>query len=250
MPAKSLNGIVIGYSDYRDHDRMLTLFTAEEGRVDCKARNCRKPTAPFLACSQPFVYGEYTVFFSQNRGTLNNCEIKENFYPLREDPDRFLTASAIARLCQSVIEPEMQNDNLFSLLYYSLSFLAYTDTDPRDLLCAFLVHFLDRIGYRPTLTFCAKCRRDVRADDILFFSPQAGGTVCTVCVQGEGRISKLALEAMRRMLLLPDEDLKKVNLPEKVRKELLKTLISCIEEVLGREDRGLQILQEIEQTMP
>ena len=246
MPAKSLNGIVIGYSDYRDNDRMLTLFTAEEGRVDCKARNCRKPTAPFLACAQPFVYGEYTIFFTQNRGTLNSCEIKENFYSLREDPDRFLTASALARLCQSVIEPDMPNEQLFSLLYYTLSFLAYSDTDPRDLLCGFLIHFLDRIGYRPALTFCAKCRRDVRADSILFFSPEAGGTVCAACVQGERRISKLALEAMRRMLLLSDEDLKKIRLTKELRTELKQILTESIEEALGKEDRGVKILYEME----
>lgn len=246
MPAKSLNGIVIGYSDYRDNDRMLTLFTAEEGRVDCKARNCRKPTAPLLACSQPFVYGEYTVFFSQGRGTLNNCEIRENFYALREDPDRFLAASAAARLCQSVVEPDMPNGPLFSLLYYSLSFMAYAETDPRDLLCGFLIHFLDRIGYRPALTFCAKCRRDVRADDEFFFSPQAGGTVCMSCMQGDRRISKIALEAMRRMLLLSDEDLKKIRLTSELRKELMHILSDCIEEALGREDRGVQILREIE----
>lgn len=245
MPAKSLNGIVIGYSDYRDNDRMLTLFTAEEGRVDCKARNCRKPTAPLLACAQPFVYGEYTVFFSQDRGTLNSCDIKENFYSLREDPDRFLAASACARLCQSVIEPEMPNETLFSLLYYTLSFLAYADIDPKDMLCGFLVHYLDRIGYRPALTFCAKCRRDVRADSILYFSPQAGGTVCAACVQGEKRISKLALEAMRRILLLPDEDLKKIRLTEELRDELMRILTDTVEEALGREDRGVQILREI-----
>ena len=245
MPAKSLNGIVIGYSDYRDNDRMLTLFTAEEGRVDCKARNCRKPTAPLLACTQPFVYGEYTVFFSQNHGTLNSCDIIENFYPLREDPDRFLAASVIAKLCQSVVEPEMPNEQLFSLLYYVLSFLAYGDTDSKDLLCGFLAHFLDRIGYRPALTFCAKCRRNVRADEVFFFSAHAGGTVCADCVQGERSISKLSLEAMRRILLLSDDELKKIRLTETLRQELLRILADCIEEALGREDRGTQVLREI-----
>ena len=99
MAAESVNGIVISYTDYRDNDRMLTLFTVERGRIDCKARNCRKPTAPLLACAQPFVYGEYTLFFSNDRATVNNCDIKESFYALREDPDRFMIASAVVRLC-------------------------------------------------------------------------------------------------------------------------------------------------------
>ena len=71
MASESLNGIVLSYSDYRDNDRILTLLTIEKGRVDCKVRNCRKPTAPFLACSQLFVYGEYTIFTTKQRTTLN-----------------------------------------------------------------------------------------------------------------------------------------------------------------------------------
>ena len=50
MADLTLRGMVIRTVDYRDNDRILTLFTAEQGRVDAKARNCRKATSPLLAC--------------------------------------------------------------------------------------------------------------------------------------------------------------------------------------------------------
>ena len=53
MADRTLRGMVIRTVDYRDNDRILTLFTAEQGRVDAKARNCRKATSPLLACTQP-----------------------------------------------------------------------------------------------------------------------------------------------------------------------------------------------------
>ncbi len=245
MAAESVNGIVISYTDYRDNDRMLTLFTVERGRIDCKARNCRKPTAPLLACAQPFVYGEYTLFFSNDRATVNNCDIKESFYALREDPDRFMIASAVVRLCLSAVEPDTPNEPLFSLLYHTLSFLAYADSQPKDLLAAFLIHFLDRIGYRPTLTHCAVCHRDVRGDDVLFFEPDAGGTVCVACPHGRKPVHKLALEAMRRMLLLSDEDLQRVRLPPSIQGEVLLLLHSVCEEVFGKSDRCVQLLEQV-----
>ena len=62
MADLTLRGMVIRTVDYRDNDRILTLFTAEQGRVDAKARNCRKATSPLLACAQPFVYGEDQLF--------------------------------------------------------------------------------------------------------------------------------------------------------------------------------------------
>ena len=99
-------GMVIRTVDYRDNDRILTLFTAESGRVDAKARNCRKATSPLLACTQPFTYGEYQLFFHKNKYVIDQGEVLESFYPLREDVGRFAAASLCAALCLEGVQAE------------------------------------------------------------------------------------------------------------------------------------------------
>lgn len=245
MPTECVQAIVTGYTDYRDNDRMLTLFSMERGRIDCKARNCRKPTAPLLACAQPFVFGEFELFFHNDRVTVNGCELKESFYPLREDVDRFMTAAAITRLTNAVIEREAPDTELFSLLYHVLSFLSYSASEPKDLLIAFLTHFLDHAGYRPSLTHCAVCRRDVRSDAVLYYSARAGGAVCSACPHEGKQVSKLALEAMRRILLLGDEDLVRVVLKDPLRKELLPLLRASCAQLFGESDPALSLLDQL-----
>ena len=245
MPTECLEAIVTGYTDYRDNDRMLTLFSAERGRIDCKARNCRRPTAPLLACAQPFVFGEFELFMHSDRISVNGCDVRETFYPLREDVDRFMTASAVTRLVNAVIERESPDRELFSLLYHILSFLAYTESDPKDLLIAFLMHFLDHVGYRPSLTHCAVCARDIRADAVLFYSAKIGGAVCSACPHEGKPVSKLALEAMRRILLLPHDALSRVALKEPLRRELLCILRNSIVQVLGETDGAVALLDQI-----
>ncbi len=244
MPTVCTNAIVTGYTDYKENDRILTLFTLEHGRVDCKARNCRKPTAPLLSCAQPFVYGEFELYMGNERATVNGCDVKESFYPIREDVDRFLIASAVTQLCGNAIEHDAPNPPLFSLLYHTLSYLAYGDCVPQDLLCGFLIRYLDRLGYCPSLTACASCHRDVRSDAVLYFVPRAGGVVCAACPHGTKPVSRLALEAMRRMLLLEDEELQKIVLKEPLRAELLALLTATIEEVLG-DDRAVRTLHQL-----
>ena len=246
MPTEIVQAIVTGYTDYRDNDRMLTLFSAQRGRIDCKARNCRKPTAPLLACAQPFVFGEFELFTHSERTTVNGCELRESFYPLREDVDRFMIASVATQLCNSVIEHDAPDEALFSLLYHTLSFLAYSESDPKDLLFAFLLHYLDHAGYRPSLTRCAVCRRDIRADVVLYYSADAGGAVCAACPHGGKPVSKLALEAMRRILMLSDEELVRVKLPEAVREELFPILRSSCAKMLGENDRAIALLDQIQ----
>ena len=245
MPTECIKAIVTGYTDYRDNDRILTLFSAERGRVDCKARNCRKPTAPLLACAQPFVFGEFELFTNSDRSSVNGCDLRETFYPLREDVDRFMAASAATQLCNAVIERESADQQLFSLLYHVLSFLAYTECNPKDLLIAFMLHFLDHAGYRPSLTRCAICRRDVRQDPVLFYSAEAGGVVCNACPHGGKQVSKLALEAMRRMLLLTHDELNRVVLKDALQSELFAILRNSCAHLLGESDRAVQLLDQI-----
>lgn len=245
MPTELTQAIVTGYTDYKDNDRMLTLFSASHGRIDCKARNCRKPTAKLLACAQPFVFGEFELFVNNDRVTVNACDVRETFYPLREDVDRFMTASVCTQLCNTVIEHESADEQLFSLLYHVLSFLAYSDSDPNDLLIAFLLHYLDHAGYRPSLTRCAICRRDVRADTVLYYSAEAGGVVCAACPHSGKKVDKLVLEAMRRILLLPHEELRRVVLKPELRDAMLPLLKNACLRMLGQNDRSAALLDQI-----
>ena len=245
MPTELTQAIVTGYTDYRDDDRMLTLFSAERGRIECKARSCRKPTSKLLSCAQPFVFGEFELFSNKDRTTVNGCDVRETFYPLREDVDRFMTASVCTQLCNSVIEQESPDEALFSLLFHTLSFLAYSASDPKDLLIAFTLHYLAHAGYRPSLTRCAVCRRDIRADAVLFYSADAGGAVCAACPHGGKPVGKLALEAMRRILLLTDEDLVRVVLKDDLRAELLPILRNSCARMLGENDRSIALLDQM-----
>ncbi len=225
MADLTLRGMVIRTVDYRDNDRILTLFTAEQGRVDAKARNCRKPTSPLLACTQPFAYGEYQLFYHKNKYIVDQGEVLESFYPLREDVGRFAAASLCAAMCLEGVQAEEASREIFSLLYHTLSFLTYGENDPRDLAACFLIRFLSLAGYRPAITRCAVCGRDLREDPVIRFLPDRGGAVCAACSPVGRRIGKTALEAMRRMLLLDDDQLGRVKLKEELRSEILSHLL-------------------------
>ena len=225
MADLTLRGMVIRTVDYRDNDRILTLFTAEQGRVDAKARNCRKPTSPLLACTQPFAYGEYQLFYHKNKYIVDQGEVLESFYPLREDVGRFAAASLCAAMCLEGVQAEEGSREIFSLLYHTLSFLTYGENDPGDLAACFLIRFLSLAGFRPAITRCAVCGRDLREDPVIRFLPDRGGAVCAACSPVGRRIGKTALEAMRRMLLLDDDHLGRVRLKEKLRSEILSHLL-------------------------
>ncbi len=248
MAFLTVTGIVTRYANYQDNDRILTLFTREMGRIDAKARGCRRQKSPLLACAQPFVFGEYQLFSSKDRYVVDQCDIRETFYPLREDIVKFTAANVMLSLSGLGVQERQPNAELFSLLYHCLSFLCYGESAAIDLALCFTTRYFEVIGFRPAITSCAHCGTDLRMHKELRFHPQAGGALCLDCARVENRgevVSGLTLEAMRRMLLLQDTELDRVRLPEAVRRELFSLLEGYCAAVLERENKPLSALRSL-----
>lgn len=238
MALITVNGIVTRYANYRDNDRILTLLTRERGLISVASRGCRRPKSPLLPASELFVSGEFVLFSNREKYTLQSCDVQESFYPLREDVERFAAGAYMLALANGGAATEQPNEALLSLLLYALSFTAYSSCVPLDLALCFAVRCLNILGYSPAVTRCASCGRDLRTEQALHFSAAAGGALCTNCTHGFKAdampVSALSLEAVRRMLLLSDQEMNKVRLPDRVRKELKHAVNGYAEHVLER----------------
>ena len=242
MALCTVNGIVVRYANYRDNDRMLDILTAEMGLVSAVARGCRRQKSPLLCACELFVYGEFVLFGAKDRFSVNACDVRETFYPLREDMGRFAAGMYMLSLVQSGATAGEQARAQLSLLYHALSFTAYTDLNPTDTAIVFAVRYLSLLGFRPSLTQCAVCGRDLTRQSKLVFSAEAGGAACAACAPRGQQVSALSLEAVRRMLLLEDGNINKVRLPEQVRSELKHLVNEYAEHVLERRFKAMDAL--------
>lgn len=174
--------IVLRYSDYRDHDRMLTLLTPNYGTIDVISRGCKRPKSSLLSGSELFVSGEYTIYAGNERNTLTSFVLDDNFYPLRLDNYILTCATYMASLCAvSVPVGESAND-IYALLLKGLYYLSYDhDCNPLSTTTAFLLHLADKLGYRPRLTTCVHCLTKLNLDGSAAFDITAGGLCCPEC---------------------------------------------------------------------
>lgn len=242
MSLLTLSGIVTRYADYRDNDRMLTILT-EQGSIGAAARGCRRPNSPLLSASELFVYGEFVLFEKQGKHSVNACDVRESFYPLRQDMDSFYAAAHMLEMANGLAEDGANCGELLKLLYYALTYTAYTDCHPIDMALVFTAKSLAVMGYTPAIIHCAACGEDLRGLPRMGFDPASGGAVCGGCMAPDcKKITPLSLEALRRMLLLTPEDIKKVTLPEETRTELRSALVGYGEYVLERKLRSLSRL--------
>ncbi|MBQ8094044.1 MAG: DNA repair protein RecO [Clostridia bacterium] len=188
MAQIKINAIVIGRTDYRDNDRILALFSPTLGRIDAIARRAKSPKSPLLSASELFCSGEYVLFQSKEHATVVSCQVTDAFYPLREDYERFSHGTLMLEMSRVVVQPEQENERFFLHLLRSLAHLAYGGYPPKSVTAVFMMGLLSLNGFRPVVTRCASCGRQIPASeqqtgsaDPAWFSVKAGGLLCREC---------------------------------------------------------------------
>lgn len=232
MAFEICTGIVLRFTDYKENDRILTVLTRECGLVSLTARGVRsKSKTVSNTVKDAYCCGEFVIYERGGIQYVSSSSIIEAFYPIREDYDRLLAAAQIARLTLKLAS-DRADEALYTLLYQSLSFLAYGNADPRDLTLVFAAKALALAGYEPRLTGCASCGAPVTGEKRIAFSFSHGGSLCPACRTDEKEYSALALEAFRRMFRLEGRDMDRVRLPDSAREELNKLIFDYAEFVL------------------
>ena len=183
MPSVTTQGIVLRHADYREHDRMLTLLTPLQGRVEALCRGCRRLGSPLLPASEFFTMGEYVLYTGKGRMTVTSFKLVENFYPLRMDWDRLRYASYLLSVAEAAAQPGERSLEHFTLLARSLSRLAYGDHAYKAVSAAYLLHFSSVSGYRPRLSHCVRCGKPMPDDAMRVFDIENGGPVCSSCAE-------------------------------------------------------------------
>ncbi len=86
------DAIVIRSVEYKDSDKILTLFSPDSGKISACAKGVRKKDSKLKSAAQIFNYGSYEL--THEGGTVTGCLTKESFFKVTEDSACFYAAGA------------------------------------------------------------------------------------------------------------------------------------------------------------
>ena len=188
--------VVLRHADWGEADRLLTLYTREQGMVRALAKGARKVTSRKAGHLQPFT--QITVQLAKGRDLLivTQVETVNAFLPLHDDLTKTSYAAYVVELLlRFSYEDEGANPSLYRLLVETLSRIE-KEADAWLSVRYYEMRFLDAVGFRPQLFECANCGREIKAED-QFFSFTAGGVICPRCGEGLRNLTKISLEALK-----------------------------------------------------
>lgn len=172
-------GIVLKELRYRDTSKILSIYTRKYGKVSVMARGAYKPRSRIIANTQPFSYNEYQLYKGKSFYYLNQGDILDSFYSIREKIERVAYGQYMLELMDKSIPEEQENEKLFMLLLKGLQVLSSLNKGFLKFIIAYELKFISFLGYRPFLDKCVICGNpDINN---IKYSIEDGGIICSNC---------------------------------------------------------------------
>ena len=145
--------IVLQAIDYKDNDKLLTLFSPSLGKITAGIKGVKKPTAKLNFAAQPFCFAEYVLAEKGGRYTVTSAYLHESFFSLRLDLVAFYAACAAAEACKILIPENERYDGTFIGFAECLKSLSLAEEETGEAVISFLLIALRESGYPINLEF-------------------------------------------------------------------------------------------------
>lgn len=171
------HALILRRRDFGEADRVLTVLTPTQGRLDVIAKGARKPISTKTGHVELFTKADMLISRGRELEIVSQAEMVEPYLPLREDLIRGAYASYAAELIiRFTAEDDAEHDSqLFDLVDHTLARVC-TDSDPRLAVRYFETRLLGLVGFRPELNECVVSHDPIQPED-QFFSFADGGVV-------------------------------------------------------------------------
>ena len=152
-------GVVLRETETKEADKILTLLTADRGKISVIARGVRRKSCKYAACAQQMVYSEWTLYQKGEWYYANEGATAELFNGLRTNLEALALGCYFAELTETVTAPEVPAGALLPHLLNGLYALSALQKPPALVKPAFEIKLLCLAGYEPLADSCAYCGR-------------------------------------------------------------------------------------------
>lgn len=156
METTRTEAIVLAAMDYRESDRIVTLFTLEHGKVRGVAKGAKRSARRFGPALEPFARIGVELVLREGLSSLRGADIVTLYPGIRGDLRAIGLAGYAVELADRYLPDGAPSPRLFRLLTAWLERLDGGGATPSDRRF-FEANFLNILGYRVSLDFCSSC---------------------------------------------------------------------------------------------
>lgn len=175
----SSRAIILKNRDFKEADRLITVFTEKQGKVTAVAKGVKKPGSSLRACTQPFCHSFLHFYQGKELDLITQGQILNFFGNSREDIKRTLYMVYF----MEILDKSLMERYPLPGLYKKVGDVLEIMNNSFNPLYAryFELQVLAELGFAPMLTHCAVCGAEALSSN--YFSISQGGVICDHCRQ-------------------------------------------------------------------
>ncbi|MDQ0254364.1 DNA repair protein RecO (recombination protein O) [Evansella vedderi] len=240
-----VEGLVIRTNDYGETNKIITIFTRENGKVAVMARGAKRPKSRFASSAQLFMYGIFVYQRSTGVGTLNSADVVDSFREIRSDLKLTAYGAYIVELVDKLTEDNTRNPFLFELVYQTIVHLN-EGIDPDIITRIFETKMLEVAGVTPALDRCSLCGNP---ESHFVFSMRHSGVLCSRCKFEDPYSISIHRAVIKLLRLFQHLDLKRIgtiNVKQETKDQLKEILAHYYDEFVGVRLKSKRFLDQID----
>lgn len=239
-------GLTLRKASIGEADLVVTVFTAEHGKVRAVGKGARRSSSRLVGHLEPLTLSRMSMARGRELDIVSQAEVLDGFAEVKADLDMMTRGLYVAELLDGFGPEDSPSPALFRLAVNVLRVLPKA-AEPESPLRYFEFHLLRLTGMLPELYNCVECRREVEPDSHRF-SVNLGGVLCPDCRPLEAQVRPLSLRAMKVLRLMHRGSFAEVatlRLNQSLSLELQSILSGAVRYWLGRETRSSAFLERL-----
>lgn len=245
---RSVTAIILKSAPYREQDRLLHIFSMEEGPHVVIARGAMKPEGKLRPLSQAYTRAELLLTPPRNGlSFLAEGRALESYLSLDSGLARFSRAAYMAELTINAVPEQRPAPGVYGLLLAAYTLLKM-DKDLDRTVRFFELRFLRELGLMPELTACANCGARISGGRFAL-APRSGHLLCEACLTDPAAplFSSGAVLTMARLLDQPFNKIPTLRINPAIAAELEAALEYYLNYHLEYASRVKAVLRQMEE---
>ncbi len=225
-------GIVIRKTDFNETDRIVTILTEADGKIDCVAKGARSIKSKFLGRLELFNQVLITCFKGRELYCAKEAELISGCM-IEKDPEKHKIVFYVAELTNRLIKSGQQVDGVYPLLLNTLEYLKTSDKY-EIILHTYLIKLLTLTGFLSPWNHCAKCGTALTQDEQIWLSTADSNVICAKCTNSaDEEVEVPHVKLVNYMQNYPLSDALKVQAGESEHQFVWKWLQGVTDNLLG-----------------
>lgn len=247
MSLHKTEAIVIKRHDFRETSLIVNFYTRDFGKISGILKGIRSEPQKFASNLEIFSFNEI-IFYKKSGSSLHlvsQCDLRDNFNPLRANVSKMTTGSVIMELLDSLMPAEDKNEAVFNLALECLQELQHSH-NPDKILTIFKIKILSLSGFRPNFDSCVSC--DSKSITEAKFSLSRGGLICPGCYKKVVAARSIFRGTIASILHIQRNDFKtnlNLGINPQIKRELDLILNSFLNFHLEKELKSERVLNSI-----